>query len=49
MTSENILMKKFDIFTDNKYDIHIKWITKKVKQLLILKSKNLRTSKSCEK
>ena len=26
-------MKKFDIFTDNKYDICIKWITKKVKQL----------------
>ena len=27
-------IKKFDIFTDNKYDIRIKWITKKVKQLL---------------
>ena len=33
-------MKKFDIFTDNKFDIHIKWITKKVKQLFKLKSRN---------
>ena len=33
-------MKKFDVFTDNKYDIHIKWITKKVKQLFKLKSGN---------
>ena len=28
-------MKKFDVFTDNKYDIHIKWITKKVKSCVI--------------
>ena len=33
-------MKKVDAFTDNKYDIHIKWITKKVKQLFKLKSRN---------
>ena len=33
-------MKKFDVFTDNKYDIHIKWITKKVKQLFKLKSRD---------
>ena len=33
-------MKKFDVFTDNKYDIRIKWITKKVKNLLRLKSRN---------
>ena len=33
-------MKKFDVFTDNKYDICIKWITKKVKQLFKLKSKD---------
>ena len=33
-------MKKFDVFTDNKYDIRIKWITKKVKQLFKLKSRN---------
>ena len=33
-------MKKFDGFTDNKYDIRIKWITKKVKHLLRLKSRN---------
>ena len=33
-------VKKFDVFTDNKYDIRIKWITKKVKQLFKLKSRN---------
>ena len=33
-------MKKFDVFTDNKHDIHIKWITKKSKQLFKLKSGN---------
>ena len=33
-------MKKFDVFTDDKYDIRIKWITKKVKQLFKLKSRN---------
>ena len=33
-------MKKFDVFTDNKYDIRIKWITEKVKQLFKLKSWN---------
>ena len=33
-------MKKFDVFTDNKYDIRIKWITEKVKQLFKLKSRN---------
>ena len=32
--------KKFDVFTDNKYDIRIKWITEKVKQLFKLKSRN---------
>ena len=31
-------MKKFDVFTDNKYNIRINWITKKVKQLFKLKS-----------
>ena len=33
-------MKKFAAFTDNNYNIRIKWITKKVKKLLKLKSKN---------
>ena len=33
-------MKKFNVVTDNKYDIRIKWITKKVKQLFKLKSRN---------
>ena len=37
-------MKKFDVFTDNKYDIRIKWITKKVKQLSKLKSRNAHPS-----
>ena len=37
-------MKKFDVFTDNKYDIRIKWITKKVKQMFKLKSRNPHTS-----
>ena len=37
-------VKKFDVFTDNKYDICIKWITKKVKQLFQFKSKNLHPS-----
>ena len=27
-------METFDVFIDNKYDIRIRWITKKVKQLL---------------
>ena len=33
-------MKKFDVFTDKKYDLPIKWITKNVKQLFKLKSRN---------
>ena len=33
-------MKKFDVFADNRCDIPIKWITKKVKQLFKLKSRN---------
>ena len=33
-------MKRFNIFTNNKYDIPIKWTTKKVKQLFQLKSRN---------
>ena len=33
-------MKKFDVFTDKKYDICIKWFTKKLKQLFKLKSRN---------
>ena len=33
-------MKKFDVFTDNKYNIYIRWITKKVKQLFKLKRRN---------
>ena len=33
-------MRKFDVFTDNKYDICIKLITKKVKKLFKLKSRN---------
>ena len=37
-------MKMFDVFTDNKYDICINWITKKVKQLFKLKSRNLHPS-----
>ena len=38
--SQNSIMKKFDVFTDNKYDIRINWITKNVKQLFKLKSRN---------
>ena len=34
-------MKKHDVFTDDKYDICINWITKKVKQLIKLKSSTL--------
>ena len=37
-------MKKFDVFTDNKYDIRIKRIIKKIKQLLKLKSRNAHPS-----
>ena len=33
-------MEKFDVYTDNKYDIRIKWITTEVKQLFKLKSRN---------
>ena len=33
-------IKKFHEFTNNSYEIRIKWITKKVKQLFKLKSKN---------
>ena len=29
-----------DMFTDKKYDIRIKWITKEVKQLFKLKTRN---------
>ena len=32
--------KTFDVFTDNKYSIRTKWITKKVRQLFKLKSRN---------
>ena len=32
--------ENFDVFTDNKYDIRIKWITKEVKQFFKLKSRN---------
>ena len=37
-------VKKFDVFTDNKYDICIKWITKKNKQMHKLNSRNLHPS-----
>ena len=37
-------MIKFDVFTDNKYDIRIKCITKKVKHLFKLKSRNCHPS-----
>ena len=33
-------MKKFREFTNNLYDVRINWITKKIKQLFKLKSKN---------
>ena len=33
-------MKKFDVFNDNEYEIRIRWITEKVKQLFKLKSRN---------
>ena len=33
-------IKKFHEFTNNSYEIRIKWITKKVKQLFKLKGKN---------
>ena len=33
-------MKKFEVFTDKNYDIRIKWITEKVKQLFKLRSRN---------
>ena len=36
----NRFMKKFDVFTDNKCNIRITWINKKVKQLFKLKSRN---------
>ena len=34
-------MKKFDVFSDNKHGIRIKWIPKKVKQLFKQKSKKV--------
>ena len=37
-------MKKLDVFTDNRYGICINWITKKVKQLFELKSRNSQPS-----
>ena len=37
-------MKKFDVFTNNRYDICIKWVINKVKQLFKLKSRNPRLS-----
>ena len=33
-------LAKFHQFTDNKYNVRIKWITKKVKNLFRLKDKN---------
>ena len=33
-------MKMFDVFTDDNYDILIKWFTEKVKQLFRLKGRN---------
>ena len=38
--SKRFLKKKFHYFTGNSYDVRIKCITKKVKQLFKLKSKN---------
>ena len=40
-------MEKFNVFTDKKCNIHIKWITKKIKQLLKLKSRNPHGVVSC--
>ena len=37
-------MKQFDVFTDNNYDIRIKWVNKKFKQLFKPKSRNLHPS-----
>ena len=37
-------MEKFDVFTDNKYNIHVKWMTKKVTQLFKLKNRNFHPS-----
>ena len=40
-------MKKFDVFTDKKCNIHIKWITKKIKQLFKFKRRNPHGVVSC--
>ena len=37
-------MKKFNVFTDNEYNIRVKWITKKVKQSFKLKCRNFHPS-----
>ena len=39
-TLSKLFIKKFYEFTNNSYEIRIKWITKKVKQLFKLKSMN---------
>ena len=39
------LTKKFHEFTNNSYDVRINWITKKVKQIFKLKSKNSHPSR----
>ena len=43
-TLSKLFIKRLHEFTNNSYEIRIKWITKKVKQLFKLKSKNLHQS-----
>ena len=40
-SSSKQFIKKFDKFTDDKFDVRIKWLTKKVKSLFIVKDKSL--------
>ena len=40
-SSSKQFTKRFDEFTDNRFDVWIKWFTKKVKSLFIVKDKSL--------
>ena len=43
-SSSKQFIKKFDEFTDDKFDVRIKWLTKKVKSLFRVKRKSLHQS-----
>ena len=43
-SSSKQFIKKFDEFTDDKFDVRIKWLTKKLKSLFRVKRKSLHQS-----